>query len=316
MCRRKIRLMESYIVKHKDEFIRAASRSGGMFTALTDQIINQGGVVYGCEIENGIQVVHKRAVTKEQRDTFRGSKYVKSKMQGIATQIKDDLLAGRIVLFSGTPCQVMAIKKQVDTSLNEKLICVDIVCHGTPSEKAWLKYVTFLQEKYKGRISSVDFRNKNKFGWSAHVETIVINNKSYNLRQYTDLFYRHLLFPKACFSCKWKSLDRIGDITLGDAWGGKGEEKEFNDNKGVSLVLVNTDKGKKLFEQSKDSIIYKTCDIKHYMQEPLYSNYSIPEDYENFWMDMDNLPWQNLYKKYSRTPWWKQVIRNIYYKIK
>lgn len=308
--------MESYIVKHKDELIRAASRSGGMFTALTDQIINQGGVVYGCALEDGIQVVHKRAVTKEQRDSFRGSKYVKSKMKGIIAQIKEDLLAGRIVLFSGTPCQVMAVKKQVDTSLRQKLICVDIVCHGTPSEKSWLKYVTYLQEKYKGKILSVNFRNKNKFGWSAHVETIVIDNKCYNLRQYTDLFYRHLLFPKACFACKWKSLERIGDITLGDAWGGKGEEKEFNDNKGVSLVLVNTDKGKRLFEQSKDSIIYKTCDIKHYMQEPLYSNYSVPEDYKNFWMDMDNLSWQDLYKKYSRTPRWKQVLRNIYYTIK
>lgn len=308
--------MEAFIVKNKDESIRTLSRSGGMFTALTDVIIDEGGIVYGARIDEQMNVVHDRAITRKQRNDFCGSKYVMSDLKRCIPQIKNDLLNGNVVLFSGTPCQVSAIKNIYESINKGTLICVDIICHGAPHEICWTKYKEYLERKYNGRIQSFDFRNKEKFGWKSHVETVGVNGKKYNIREYTDLFYEHLLFPKGCFSCKFKTLHRCGDITLGDAWGGQGEEKEFDDNKGVSLVLVNTEVGKSLLEKCKPNITVRRCDMSHYMQIPLKENYPIPSNYNEFWKDIKVDKWENIYSKYAKVPYYKKILRKIYYCLK
>lgn len=308
--------MKSYIVQNKNFETRINSRSGGMFTAVSDIILERDGSVYGAKLQSDMKVVHTRAVTKEERDSFRGSKYVKSDFAASIPLVEEDLKAGKWVLFSGTSCQVAAVKKkcELDNLDTSKLICMDIVCHGSPAAKVWDKYVAYLEKKYNGKIQSFNFRDKKRFGWKSHVETFTINNKTHVSREFTDLFYQHLVFNKTCFSCKFKSLERQGDISLADAWGPLKEE--YLDNKGTSLVLVNSDKGAEFFEACSNVINYYECDMQSFLQPPLRHNYEIPKEYDAFWQDIDKLEWKELYKKYSKTSLKVRVLRRVKYLLK
>lgn len=308
--------MESYIVQNKDFETRINSRSGGMFTAVSDLILSQNGTVYGAKLNTDMTVSHSRAATKEERDSFRGSKYVRSEFASCIPMIEEDLKAGKWVLFSGTGCQVAAVKKkcELDNIDCEKLLCMDIVCHGAPQAKIWNKYVEYLEKKYSGKITDFNFRNKKRFGWKSHVETFTINGKTHVSREFTDLFYQHLLFAKTCFNCQNKSLNRQGDISLADAWGPLAEG--YKDNKGTSLVLVSTDKGKKFFENCSDKLNYYECNMKEFMQPPLMRNYEMPANYQQFWQDVENLEWKALYKKYTNTSPKIRLMRKVKYLLK
>lgn len=312
-----MRGMESYIAINKDEKVRMASRSGGVFTAISDVILDNGGVVYGVKMSNEMEAVHTRATTKSERDAFRGSKYVRSDMVKAFEQVQADLKNGLTVLFTGTPCQIALIKTTVrkDNIEEGQLICVDIVCHGTPKKECFEKYKDYLEIRYQGSVESFDFRNKRYFGWKSHVETFVINGKQHIGREYTDLFYQHLLFPKGCFKCKFKSLKREGDISLADAWGNS-KENMIIDNKGANLVLVNTKIGTELFNRCSHKLDYKPCNIEEYMQPPLKENFAVPQNYDEFWKDMKTMSWEQLYKHYATTPYWKRVLRKIRYIVK
>ena len=188
MTERKLDYMgTAYIVKHKNADIRSNSRSGGVFTAVSDWILEHGGIVYGCKMETLTRAIHSRATTKEERDLFRGSKYIQSEIGDCYRNVKKDLQAGKYVLFSGTSCQTAALKSfliGIDTS---KLFLVDIVCHGVPSPLIWENFIQY-QEKRYGKISKVDFRNKKDFGWKDHQESIWVNDKRHDSGIFTKLF--------------------------------------------------------------------------------------------------------------------------------
>ena len=276
-------VINTYALKHIDEDIRAASRSGGVFTALSDIILDMGGVIYGCELQDCRKAIHTRATTKEQRDRFRGSKYIQSETYHIFEDIKNDVKNGLWVLFSGTSCQVNAVKdfcKDLDCS---KLLLVDIVCHGVPSPTVWDDYLKYIEKKNKKKITSVDFRDKQKFGWTAHNETVVFQDGSdYSDNAFRCLFYSHLILREDCFECPYRSLNRISDITIADCWGIAEHYPEFDDDKGVSLVLINTNKAEQIFNkiQQADCI---NVDITKLMQPPLRTNWDVPANYDEFW---------------------------------
>lgn len=269
-------------VKHNDDHIRMLSRSGGMFTALTDRILALNGVIYGSALTPDFLAVHKRAETKAERDSFRGSKYIQSDMGTVYKQIKNDLAAGRYVLFSGTPCQVAAVRKATETSDQSKLILVDIVCHGVPSPMIWADYLKMREQEYKGTVSAIDFRNK-KFGWAAHRETFVINGTEYDSNVFTNLFFSHYIVRPSCFECPYKCTSRVGDITIADYWGVDKALPGFNDDKGVSLVLINSDKGSLLFNNCKNELIWKESRIELSMQNSLRLPYQKPYWRDDFW---------------------------------
>ena len=222
-----------YAVKHKDEDTRAASRSGGVFTALSDQVLSKGGVVYGCILTEDFNAVHIRADDMEERNRMRGSKYIQSKLGDTFKNVKVDLDAQKSVLFSGTSCQVAGLKKYLGKKYSN-LICVDIVCHGVPSAKVWNEYLNWQAQKIKSNIVSVDFRNKKDFGWHDHVETIRFeNNRVVNRKVFTNLFYGHNILRPSCYECPYKSVMHPGDITIADYWGIEKAASEFDDNKGV-----------------------------------------------------------------------------------
>ena len=308
--------MKSYIVKQKDLDSRMLSRSGGIFAAISDQVLAQGGVIYGAGMDKNFNVVHKRAVNATERDELRGSKYVQSDMHNAYRLACEDLKAGRLVLFTGTPCQVDGIKALCPKGCEEHLVCMDIVCHGVPSPRVWNDYKAYVERKYHGKIEKIDFRNKERFGWSDHWETVTINGKEHDSQVYMKMFYEHTFLREACYVCPYKNLQRVSDISIADAWGVEAANPEFDDNRGVSLVLINTPKGEKWFLDSLQEGDFKECDLEKYMQEPLRRPFKKPDNTENVWKEYNEVSFEEFVKNHYKEPFLSIVKRSLKRKIK
>lgn len=240
---------EIYAARHKDLREIETSRSGAAFIAISDYILENGGIVYGVGYKDHFRVAHKRATTKEERNEFKGSKYVQSDLDGIFRQVKEDLKKGNTVLFSGTPCQTAGINSYIGKKLRENLVLVDIVCHGVPSPYIWRDYLVYIEKKYKSKVVKVNFRDKSRIGWSGHIESFVFENgNKIESKKYTDLFYKHIMLRPSCGNCHYTNFRRPSDITLADFWGWEKTDKDINaDNKGISLCVLNTQKGLNIF---------------------------------------------------------------------
>ena len=308
--------MKSYIVKQKDLDSRMLSRSGGIFAAISDQVLAQGGVIYGAGMDKNFNVVHKRAVNATERDELRGSKYVQSDMHNAYRLACEDLKAGRLVLFTGTPCQVDGIKALCPKGCEEHLVCMDIVCHGVPSPRVWNDYKAYVERKYHGKIEKIDFRNKERFGWSDHWETVTINGKEHDSQVYMKMFYEHTFLREACYVCPYKNLQRISDISIADAWGVEAANPEFDDNRGVSLVLINTQKGEKWILDSLQGCDFKECALEKYMQEPLKGPFKKPDNTENVWKEYNEVSFGKFVKNHYKEPFLSVVKRSLKRKIK
>lgn len=246
---------EAYAIRHKDMAHLETSRSGGAFVAVSDYILSIGGVVYGAGYIDHFRVAHKRATTPGGRDEFKGSKYVQSDLSGIFRMVKADLKAGLPVMFSGTPCQTAGLLSFISPRLRENLYVVDIVCHGVPGPYIWRDYIAYIEKKMGAPLISVDFRDKKHFGWTAHRESFQTAGKFRPDNTYTYLFYEHIMFRHSCGVCPFTNLKRPSDITLADFWGWQKAVPGFNaDDKGVSLVLCNTEKGRALLDRVKESL--------------------------------------------------------------
>ena len=292
----------AYGIKHKDEQTRLTSRSGAAFVAFSDYVLDQGGVIYGAAMQKDFSVTHIRAATKETRDLMKGAKYVQSNISGIYPQVKKDLMEGRKVLFSGTPCQVSGLHAFLDAQKisKENLFCCDLVCHGTPSPVIWKDYLTFIEKKHKSAVVRADFRDKS-FGWDSHCESFVLENgKKVVSRDYTDLFYDHIMLRPSCHNCHFANVNRVADITLADFWGIEKNDTSFNDNKGVSLVLISSAKGAELLEMVQDQLHWFACDIKNCIQPTLTKPTLASGRREMFWADYSKMNFSTFLKKYTR----------------
>lgn len=310
-------ILDVYAVKHKDKNVIAASRSGGIFTALSDYVLNNNGIIYGCILSEDFDAIHIRATNQLERDKMRGSKYIQSKLGETFKNVKDDLTKEKLVLFSGTPCQIAGLKSFLNNDY-ENLICVDIVCHGVPSSKVWHQYLDWLEKKYKSNIKNVDFRNKADFGWRDQIETITLkNNKNINSSIYKNLFCNRTILRPSCYTCRFKSLERPSDITIGDYWGIENAAPEYDDNKGTSLALINSIKGKKIFEKIKDDLIYKETRIEDSMQPALIAPFSKPDNRDEVWNSFENDSFKEFIKKYANYNLKNQIKDHLrYYKRK
>lgn len=302
---------EAYAAKMKSDKERAASQSGGMFAALSEAVLDMGGVVYGAGFDSNWDVVHKRAVTKEERDAMRGSKYVQSRMENNFEKVITDLRAGKYVLFSGTHCQCAGLKSLLEMKrVNiEKLFLVDIICHGVPSPKVYQTFLKFMTEKHTGKLEGVNFRNKNKFGWHSHTESLKINGKEYDSICFREMFYSHNILRPSCFQCPYKHTVHLTDITTGDCWGIENWAADFDDNKGVSLTLVNSYKGQKLFNLVKERFNYRNADIRNCLQLPLQKPFEKPSTRERFWYDFQQKPFDYILTHYTTDYGWKNEMK-------
>lgn len=261
-----------YAVRHKDINEISTSRSGAVFIALSDWILEQGGVVYGAGYEDHFRVVHKRATNKEERNEFKGSKYVQSDLKDTFLQIKQDLKRGYKVMFSGTPCQTSGLLSYLKLLKQDisQLYVVDLVCHGVPAPYVWRDYLKYIEKKYHEKITVVNFRDKSQLGWAAHKESFKLGDKYVCTSTYTDLFYKHIMFRHSCGVCHFTNFIRPSDLTIADFWGWEKVDQHINaDDKGVSLLLVNTEKGRRFFSEIANQIHYLKTDIRHCLQPNL-----------------------------------------------
>lgn len=255
-----------YGARHKDMKQVATSRSGAAFIALSDVVLKAGGVVYGAGYADHFRVVHKRATTPQERDEFKGSKYVQSDLTGVFRQVKKDLQNGLTVMFSGTPCQTSGLASYIGKKLGENLFLVDIVCHGVPSPYIWRDFIEYVEKKHGDTVCWVNFRDKEKFGWAAHRETFKFVNRGGKM-SFTFMFYRHIIFRHSCGKCHFTNTTRPSDITIADFWGWEKTNPDFNlDDKGVSLLLVNTEKGRRLLELAKEDLVMFPAKLEDCLQ--------------------------------------------------
>ena len=280
-------IIKAYGLKHKNFETRFSSRSGGAFILISDYILEKGGTVYGAAFNEDFTVSHKRAENKSERDAFKGSKYVQSEQGDTYANIKADLKAGKYVMYSGTACQVAGLYGYLKSSNVdcERLYTVDLVCHGVPSNKIWKEFLLNVQKKNKGsKITNADFRDKT-FGWNTHFESVWVDDKKVSSKTFAALFYRNDILRPSCFECKYTNINRPADYTLADFWGVDKQLSDFNDNKGVSLFLVSSQKGMELFEQVKDSADYREVQIENCTKANpnLRRQTEKPDDRDVFW---------------------------------
>lgn len=276
----------AYGMKNINEEIRCDSRSGGVFPSLASYIIAKGGVVYGCILEKGFKVVHAKGTNENECNRFRKSKYCQSDMRNIYLSIIEELKMNQIVLFSGTSCQTAAVRSYLHVKLGnipKSFYCVDILCHGVPSPLLWEKYIEYLEDKYKGKIEYFEFRNKMKYGWKSHVETFTINNFEYSSEDFGKLFINNRFLRPSCYECTYKTDNHPSDITLGDFWSVDKALPGFNDNRGISLVLINSRKGKYLFNQIRESFEYKQAIFVDCRQRIFSESVRCPTDRDKYW---------------------------------
>ena len=301
----------AYGARHKDMNEVATSRSGAAFIAISDYILEQGGVVYGAGYTDHFRVVHKRAVTKEQRNEFKGSKYVQSDLTGVFRQVKEDLRAGLTVLFSGTPCQTANLNSYVGRKLRANLFLIDIVCHGVPGPYIWRDYLTYLEKKHGSEICYVNFRDKEEFGWAAHRETFKFVKMGGGKMTFTFAFYKHIMFRHSCGTCKYTNLQRPSDITIADFWGWQKTDPTINaDDKGLSLVLCNTEKGRQLFDAVKERMTVIPAELENCLQPNLQHPSEIHPQRMDFERDYARKGFVYAMKKYGDLGW--RYKMNVY----
>ncbi len=278
--------LKVYAAKNPDEEIRRQSSSGGIFTMLAERIIDNDGVVFGASFDKNWDVEHQYTEIKEGLAAFRGSKYVQSRINDAFKQTETFLKQGREVLFSGTPCQIAGLKLFLRKEY-DNLLTVDFICHGVPSPGVWrtyLKETIMRPEGATGKntvllslnsmpvITGISFRDKRlgwkKFGFGvrcaaskAAKNSVLESDKSQEetflyqpMRENPFLrgFLANLFLRPSCYSCPTKELKSGSDITIADFWGVEDVMQDFFDDKGVSLVFVNTQKGKKFYVKLND----------------------------------------------------------------
>ena len=306
----------TFAVKHNDLDTRMESRSGGIFTALSDYVLKDGGVVYGCVLDDDFRAVHMRAESAPDRDRMRGSKYVQSDMRDTLKSVKKDLDDGRSVLFTGTSCQVAGLNGYLGKPY-PNLLTVDIVCHGVPSPSVWKDYLGWQESRNNSKVVNADFRNKKDYGWKADIETLYFENGTrFDGRVFSALFYSHLILRPSCYHCPYKSTVHPADITIADYWGIDKAAPGFNDDKGVSLVLINDDVGKIAFEAVRDSVEVRDTKIEDSMQPALRESYKAPDNRQSFWKDYRKLSFDRIARKYGEFGKAAMIKRKIRWIIK
>lgn len=241
-----------YATAINDKQLLGKSSSGGVFIALASKFIEDGGYVCGCVFNEDMAAIHICTNNLEEAKRMMGSKYVQSSISSCMEEVKRLLKENHKVLFTGTACQIAAVKQLVRDA--ENLYCVDILCHGVPSPLFLKKYVKHLEQKHHGKLTRLEFRNKEKLGWGSEHRTYYEitrsgNKKGYrpNLPAYFCAFFWGLNLRESCYHCKFTGTNRVSDITIGDFWGYWSYFKK-NFPEGISIVSVNDEKGRILFD--------------------------------------------------------------------
>ena len=282
--------------------LRAKSSSGGIFSLLAEKTLREGGAVFGAAMDKNLHVRHIMAETPETLELLRGSKYVQSEMGDSYRLAKEQLERGRKVLFSGTPCQIDALKHFLGKDY-ENLLAVDILCHGVPSPAVLRKFIESREQATGKKVVAINFRDKDP-GWSAFSTTLFFEDGTKEIdNSYYYFFVWDYCTRESCAHCLYSSTKRVGDITLGDFWGYKESAPEHieDDDLGISLVSVNTEKGLAAFRAVQGKLDHAPRRIADAAKgNPVLVHPCAPHERSaEFWGDFPVLDWDTLVEKYG-----------------
>ena len=307
-----------------DDNIRKSSSSGGIFSALANAVLSQGGVVFGVCWSADWRLIFDYAETQEDLSSFRGSKYLQAHVGDAYVKAEQFLKLGRQVLFTGTACQIAGLKKYLRRDYNN-LLAVDVICHGAPSPKVWKKYLdeqleSIEQERGSGyQIASINFRDKS-IGWKNYNFSIGLKREEGVVEYFTQPssqnifmrgFLRDIYLRPSCYSCPAKSGKSGSDITLGDFWGINQLKPEIDDDRGVSAVMVNTARGASWYNSlSLDQYSMTYTDVCHY-NSALVRSVACPPQRAKFFALYGKQPFMSLVDDLCRIPFWRRVANKI-----
>ncbi len=309
--------ISAFAAHNLNEDMRLQSSSGGIFTLLAEWILNQGGVVFGAAMDKNQICRHICVHSEEELALLRGSKYVQSTIGSTYKDAERCLNQGIPVLFTGTPCQIAGLYAYLRKEF-ENLYTQDIICHGVPSPMVWEKYVDYREKAASSKTNRMFFRNK-KYGWKTYCVKFEFSNftqyeKSLHEDLYMKAFLKNLCLRPSCYNCKAKGVSRTSDITLADFWGVWNVLPEMYDDKGTSLVLINSAKGEKLFNSIKHFTKYNEVNFAKAIE--YNSAYSIsvkcPKKRNKFMADVLETGFNKI-SKYVNDSIIKRVVNKLYH---
>jgi len=258
----------------RDEELRIDSTSGGLFTELAREVLDRGGHVVGARYKPDHTVEHTCISEVKDLPLLRQSKYLQSEMGHTDREVKGLLETGDPVLFCGTPCQAAGLLSYLGKEHDNLTIC-DFICRGVPSPKVYKMYLADLQKQYGAPVETIQFKNKN-IGWNQFCTFIRFGNgKTYQKDRYQDSYMfgylmRNLYLRPCCYECKFKEIPRVSDISLGDFWGVGRTRPHLDQNKGTSVVLLNTAKGRALFAAAQQRLVSEECTLEEALSGNLH----------------------------------------------
>ena len=308
----------AYAAVALDTAVRLESSSGGIFSLLAGNTLQENGVVFGAAFDDKFRVRHIAIEGEDCVAELRGSKYVQSSLLNSFFLAKQFLDSGRKVLFSGTPCQIAGLKGYLHKEY-DNLTAVDFICHGVPSPKVWGRYVEAMQQRARAQIRRISFRAKDS-SWKRYAVSFVYTNDTAYLRYHgDDLFMRGFLVDlylrPSCYACRFKGNNRASDVTLADFWGVEHVMPDMDDDLGTSMVIVNTRQGEAVFDSVKQKMRYKETSIeqiKQYNPALICSAKRHPHR-DKFFADMENEnnDFMKILDAYTRETYQQKVKRRI-----
>ena len=313
-----------YLAWNKKLDIRLESSSGGIFSVIANSVLSQNGIVCGAMYDDKMNVIHGFAKDFEELKMLQGSKYVQSDIGNTFKVAKEYLKQGRLVYYTGTPCQIAGLKSFLFKDY-KNLITSDLICHGVPSNALFQLQMKDLEKRLKQKIVDFKFRSKKRFGQGYDIQITSIDSSEKHIKSFYNAelipyfygFWKNITLRECCYECKYCTKDRRGDITLADYWTAKRDFSGIKMSKGLSLLLVNTDKGKQIIKQIKDEIGYKISLVENALkgQEHLKHPVKMPKKHDDFVKDFkNNMNFDFLSKKYlipSKKETIKYQIRNV-----
>lgn len=249
--------------KNNEELLK--SSSGGIFSVIADYVFENDGVVFGAAYDDELNVNHIKAESQKELEPLRSSKYVQSNIGETYKETETLLKEGRLVFFTGTPCQIAGLNSFLIKEYDNLITC-DLVCHGVPSQKLFHTYIEYLSKKFNSRVVKYNFRCKEKNGWGLFSKVETEDGKIRYINPDFDPYYSNFLesttYRLNCYQCHYTSYNRVSNITLADYWGISGIHSSFYREEGNSLILINNKKGEQIFEKITDKIEYIQTDLE------------------------------------------------------
>lgn len=303
------------IVQNKNKDVCLQSTAGGAFTAIAEYVLEHDGIVFGVELQADYSVKHIAVESKTELSKFRNSKYVQSELGSTYAEVKQQLKTGRLVCFSGTPCQIEGLRCFLRRDY-ENLVLVDVVCRAVPSPGVWKKYIE-METCEHGTMQSIRFRDK-ALGYQYSTMELVdsqgnIYRGGIESQPWLRMFFSGMIIRPSCTECKFRSRYRNSDFTIWDCFNVYSFSKEFDEDIGTTRVLIHTEKGKKIFHQIEEKIKYKSINadiVVEGVREMLESPKMHPQR-QYFYSDLKGLPFGELINKYYPLTIKIKIKRNI-----